>query len=245
MCRMLGIISRKPVPSSYLKDFRVLTEKGKVPKGAKEPGHKDGWGIVYYDGQMPRYLGRQPTNAMEDERYGKACENLDKLKVSGVLLAHLRKRSVGSTTSENTSPFISENWCFAHNGTIRDFFPKVEGERKDMTDSERFFRLLLQENERTRGVIEETIGQVIDRVAGVYDYSSLTFLLSDGDSLYAYADVSDTGMKDYYRLMYAKNDDMVIFTQEPIWKKYWTNVPNRCLVSVNKELRIRSIEFGR
>ena len=73
MCRMLGIISRKPVSSSYLKDFRVLAEKGKVPKGAKEPGHRDGWGIVYYGGQMPRYLGRQPTNAMEDEGYGKAC----------------------------------------------------------------------------------------------------------------------------------------------------------------------------
>ncbi|MFQ5758164.1 MAG: hypothetical protein ACE5IF_00640 [Candidatus Bathyarchaeia archaeon] len=72
MCRMLGIISRKPVPSIYLKDFRVLAEKGKVPKGAKEPGHKDGWGIVHYDDQIPRYLGRGPTNAMEDERYGRA-----------------------------------------------------------------------------------------------------------------------------------------------------------------------------
>ena len=79
-----------------------------------------------------------------------------------------------------------------------------------MTDSERFFRLLLQENERTGVVIEETIGRVVDRVAGVYNYSSLTFLLSDGDSLYAYADVSDIGMEDYYRLTYAKNDDMVI-----------------------------------
>lgn len=241
MCRMLGIISRKPVPSSYLRDFRVLAEKGKVPGGARL-GHRDGWGMVYYDSRRPRYLGRQPTDAMKDERYGKACEDLDELQISGILLAHLRKRSVGSATLENTLPFISGNWCFAHNGTIRDFFAEVEGERTDMTDSERFFRLLLQENERIRGVIEETVGRVVDRVAGSYDYSSLTFLLSDGDSLYAYRDISDVGMEDYYRLMYAKNGDMVIFTQEPIWKKKWVDVPNKCLVSVNKELRTTSIE---
>ena len=244
MCRMLGIISRKPVPSSYLRDFRVLARKGRVPKGA-ELGHKDGWGIVYYDGRKPRYLGRQATDAMEDKRYEKACENLDRVQISGVLLAHLRKRSVGSATFENTSPFLRETWCFAHNGTIRDFFAEVEGEREDMTDSERFFRLLLQENERTRGVIEETIGRVIDKVTGIYNYSSLTFLLSDGESLYAYRDVSDREMEDYYGLMYARNDDMVIFTQEPIWKKKWVDVPNKCLVSVNKELRIKSTEFER
>lgn len=241
---MLGIISRKPVPSSYLKDFRVLAEKGRVPEGAR-PGHRDGWGIVHYVGERPRYLGRQPTDAMEDKRYGKACEDLDKLQSSGVILAHIRKRSVGLVTLENTSPFISENWCFAHNGTIRDFLTKVEREREDMTDSERFFRLLLQENERSGGVIEETIGRVVDRVIGVYDYSSLTFLLSDGDSLYAYTDVSDIAMEDYYRLMYAKTSNMIIFTQEPLWKKNWVDVPNKRLVSANKELRIRSIEVER
>ena len=240
---MLGIISRKPVSSSYLRDFRVLAEKGKVPRG-RNPGHKDGWGIVYYDGEMPRYLGRRPTDAMEDERYRDACENLDELQISGVLLAHLRKRSVGSAMLENTSPFSSETWCFAHNGTIRNFFVKVEGERGDMTDSERFFLLLLQENERTESTVEETIRRVVDRVAGLYEYSSLTFLLSDGDSLYAYRDVSDREMETYYRLMYAKNGDMMIFTQEPIWKKKWVDVPNKCLVSVNRELRIRSTEFG-
>lgn len=85
------------------------------------------------------YLGRHPKNAMKDQRYEEACENLDKWQGSGVLLAHLRKRSVGSATLENTSPFTSENWCFAHNGTIRNFFVEVEGERQDMTDSERFF----------------------------------------------------------------------------------------------------------
>ena len=35
MCRMLGIISRKPISSSYLRDFRVLAEKGKVHEGAR------------------------------------------------------------------------------------------------------------------------------------------------------------------------------------------------------------------
>lgn len=80
---MLGIISRKPIPSKYLRDFRVLAEIGKVPKGAKEPGHKDGWGIVYYDGEAPMYLGVQPSNALQDEKYDVAMEKFEELNFRG------------------------------------------------------------------------------------------------------------------------------------------------------------------
>ena len=240
MCRMLGIISRKPIPSKYLRDFRVLAEVGKVPKGAKEPGHKDGWGIVYYDGEAPMYLGVQPSNALQDEKYDVAMEKLEETKMPGVLIAHLRKRSVGTVSLENTLPFINGKWCFAHNGTIYNFHR--EGE--DATDSKRFFRSLIQEMESSNNGLEDAIRRVVTDIRTNYKYSSLTFLLSDGNKLYAYRDFSRPKDEDYYGLMYAEDDQMVLFTQERMWQKDWTTVSNKCLVVVDKELGIKHFKFN-
>ena len=242
MCRMLGMVSRKPIPSMYLRDFRILAEKGKVLHGMR-PGHRDGWGIVYFDNGAPKYLDRRPTNAIKDERYDLALKQIDELGISGVLLAHLRKRSVGRVALENTLPFIIGKWCFTHNGTIYDFHVRVEDEGKSATDSKRFFRLLVKDIETSGDGVEDVISRVVADIKRGYRYSSLTFLLSDGTNLYAYRDISETKKEDYYGLMYAKDDQMVIFTQEPIWKKDWEIVSNRCLVICDKELRIKSFEL--
>jgi len=240
---MLGIVSRKSIPACYLRDFRKLANIGKVPKGAKEPGHKDGWGIACFDGGVPIYLGIEPTNAFKDERYDKALRKLEKSQISGVLLAHLRKRSVGAVSLENTLPFIQGQLAFAHNGTIYDFNVKVEDEGKDTSDSKRFFRLLIQEIENSCNRVEDAIERVVTTIRKTYRYSSLTFLLSDGTKLYAYRDYSQVKNGGYYGLMYTKNAHILLLTQEPIWEKDWTIVSNRCLVVVDKELRTKCIEF--
>lgn len=67
---------------------------------------------MYFDGGVPVFLDIQPTNAFEDERYAAALERLEKLQISGVLLAHLRKRSVGTVSLENTLPFIQKKVVF-------------------------------------------------------------------------------------------------------------------------------------
>lgn len=198
---------------------------------------------MYFDGGVPVFLDIQPTNAFEDERYAAALERLEKLQISGVLLAHLRKRSVGTVSLENTLPFIQKKWSFAHNGTIYDFHANVEGERKDATDSKRFFRLLIQEIEIGCNEVEDAIERVVAGIRNAYKYSSLTFLMSDGAKLYAYRDFSQAKSEDYYGLMYVKDNGMMLFTQEPTWEKDWITVSNRCLLVVDKELRTRNIEF--
>lgn len=245
LCRMLGIISREPIPSRYLCDFRELAKIGKVPKGAREPGHKDGWGIVYYDAGMPKYLGIQPTNALEDKKYDTALGKLEELQISGALVAHLRKRSVGTVCLENTLPFVRRRWCFAHNGTIYNFHIEVEGEKKDATDSKRLFQMLIQEIESSGNGFEDAIERVVAGIRTNYKYTSLTFLLSNGTKLYAYRDFSGPEDEDYYGLMYAKDDQMVLFIQEPIWDKDWTIVSNKSLVVVDKELGIKHYKFNR
>jgi len=241
LCRMLGIISRKPILSCYLKDFQALAHVGRVPEGAKDAGHKDGWGITYFDRGMPTCLDRQPTDAFQDRRYAVALERLERLQISSVLLAHLRRRSVGTVSMENTLPFIHEGWTFAHNGTIHDFNVKVEGEIEDITDSNRFFRLLVKEIEGRNSRVEKAIERVVNNIRNAYKYSSLTFLLSNGTKLYAYRDYTEAKNEEYYRLTYAKEKDMVLFSQEPTWQKDWVVVSNRYLVIVHEDLRVNNL----
>jgi len=243
LCRMLGIVSSKPIPSCYLRDFQALAHIGRVFEGAKDAGHKDGWGITYFDKGIPTYLDRQPTDALKDERYAVALEKMESLQISGVVLAHLRRRSVGTVSMENTLPFTHGTWAFAHNGTIFDFDAKIEGEREDVTDSKRFFQLLVREIETGNSRVEEAIGRVVNNIRNTCRHSSLTFLLSNGAKLYAYRDFAEAKNEGYYSLMYAKEDGMVLFSQEPTWRKDWFTVSNRCLVIVDEDLRINCVEL--
>jgi glutamine amidotransferase len=66
------------------------------------------------------------------------------------VIAHIRKATKGSVALENTHPFVRElwgrYWIFAHNGTLEDFSPKLEGFFRPVgtTDSERAFCYMLE-----------------------------------------------------------------------------------------------------
>lgn len=244
MCRMLAIMSKRPISSSFLHDFRLLAEKGDVRPIAKEPGHKDGWGIVGYQQHTPILLGRQPTNAMKDSKYEEACERLDQLRLTGSLMAHLRKASEGKKSQENTAPFIRDEWCFGHNGTIKKFgahinIKNLSGLRGD-TDSEKFFLLLLRRVNANGISAEKAIEKTIREIRHSGKYSSLTFLLSNGTRIYAYREYSDQRNSWYYNLMYAIDKDMVLISQQKIWYRDWVTIPNKTLVTVMKNLKVCS-----
>ena len=239
MCRMLAITSIKKIPSSFLQDFRLLAEKGKVLPNAR-PGHKDGWGIVCYQDRTPIYLGRQPSNAFEDPKYDEACQKLDESQVTGILLAHLRKASPEhkDVSLENTAPFIQNEWCFAHNGTIHKFNVEIDG-LKGTTDSEKLFQLLLREIKNYPS-IEEAIKKTVRQVRNSFKYTSMTFILSNGVCTYAYRDYSDPRNSEYHNLMYAQDKNMIILSQEPIWFRDWVQIPQRSLTTINRELKVCS-----
>jgi len=237
MCRMLAIMSRKRISSSFLHDFRLLAEKGDVLPGAK-PGHKDGWGIVGYQKHAPLCLGREPRNAMDsNSKYQEACERLERLGLKGSLMVHLRKASKGGPSLENTAPFVRDEWSFGHNGTINDFDFSIKGLRGDI-DSEKLFLLLLRRIENDGISPEKAIEKVVHELRHSYRYSSLTFLLTNGTRIYAYREYSDLGESWYYNLMYAVDKDMVVITQQKIWDRDWVTIPNKTLVTVMKNLRV-------
>jgi len=124
---MLAILSRKPIDIKCLLAFRQLAEKGKVAKG-RQPGHSDGWGIVAYVNGLPRYLGREPTNALSDNRYEKACDIVELERISGILFCQLRKRSVGRRNVHNTPPIIKDRFCYMHNGTVQNLGNRNESD---------------------------------------------------------------------------------------------------------------------
>jgi len=240
---MLAIMSKRRISSSFLHDFRLLAEKGDVLPIAKKPGHKDGWGIVGYQNHTQIRLGREPKNAMEDPKYEEACERVDQLGLIGSLMAHLRKASKGKVSQENTAPLTRDEWCFGHNGTIKNFDISING-LKGETDSERFFLLLLSRIVNDSTSVEKAIEKTVREIRHSYEYSSLTFLLSNGVRIYAYREFSDPRDSWYYNLMYAIDKDMVLISQQKIWYRDWATIPNKTLVTVMKNLKVCSKSIG-
>jgi len=235
LCRLLGVISSQGFSQGYLAEFRNLAETGKVRSGAG-PGHKDGWGVVLYDGSTPNYLAREPKSASADPKYLEVSDKLAKVQ-EGILLAHLRKatKNGGPPSVENTHPFVNGRWAFAHNGGIRKFNIKPQG-LKGITDSERFFRLLLNRFERDNS-FEDALTWSVSFVRRNFDYSSLNFVLSDGDTIYAYRDCNED--ENYYSMLYKRSKNEVVVSQEPLAGGDWESIPNRNLAKIQKDMSIQ------
>ncbi len=87
------------------------------------------------------------------------------------------------------------------------------------------------------GDLLKGIRTVVNKIRENYKYDSLTFLLSNNKTLYAYRDYTQDG--DYYTIKYATTkDSTLILAQEEIWNLNWNTVPNESLIMVNKDLKI-------
>jgi len=231
---MLGVVSRGAMPVSYVERFRELAESGRVSSTATSRGHKDGWGIVHL-GPTPVCLGRRAADtdgveadASRSTGYLEACRRLEALG-GGILLVHLRRASRGAKTHENTPPLIDGGWCFSHNGTIHGLGSDVK------SDSREFFELILRHILGRRDVLRG-LRAAVEEVRAKHGYTSLTFLLSDGGGLYAYRDYTKDG--DYYSLLYAELEGVVLIAQEELWGLKWRNIPDKSIIRVSRDLKI-------
>ncbi len=139
MCRLLGVVS------SEATDFRFHLRAAPRSLATLSPHHPDGWGVAVLDEAGVWNVTKHPECAHVDERFDEAAAARGRM-----LIAHVRKRTVGSIATENTHPFHRGEWVFAHNGTIEDTtwleshtsFER-RGEIVGSTDSERLFAYLL------------------------------------------------------------------------------------------------------
>lgn len=190
MCRLLGIIANERT------HFRLCLREAPLSMAQLSQEHRDGWGVGIYSPSEGWTLYKRVECAHEDEQFHDvAAESFGE-----VLIAHVRKRTVGPLSLRNTHPFQRGRWIFAHNGTIRDleFFrqrtspqrlAQVEGD----TDSERLFAFLLTLLDET-GATEGAVGARTDAVLAAAaaaararpGLGAFNFLLTNGDVCYAH-----------------------------------------------------------
>jgi len=240
MCRLFSSISKEPISISHWffdaqpHPFKEFSER-KINGGP----HDDGWGVAWtIDGKWEIF------------KEGKR-EKYDFSRINGLesrlFIAHLRKASVGRKTTANAHPFQYKNWIFAHNGGTdkEKLFECLNGTFRNAiqseTDSEIFFLLIMQFYEETKDLVA-ALRRTVSRIKTM-EYRGLNFLLSDGQNMYAYRDVSPKHIDlcDYYSLYYLQENDNVIFSSDPLDNdKSWKSIGLGELIEVNRNLDLTS-----
>jgi predicted glutamine amidotransferase len=189
MCRLLGIVA------SEATEFRIALREAPRSMAALSREHRDGWGLAVWDDESKWRLDKGIACAHEDARFHELAERRGEL-----LVAHIRQRTVGCSSLDNTHPFQSGRWIFAHNGTIKDvefLRARASAARKSAirgeTDSELFFAYLLTQLDEA-GLVDSEPGAETDRVVrdavrlvrGRADFGACNFLLSDSTATYAH-----------------------------------------------------------
>ena len=116
MCRLYGFIANEPtkVDCSLVYSQNALMMQSRVDERGTD--HADGWGIVTYQDGRPD-LSKKATAAFEDQHFSTTAE----MAYSTAIVAHVRRATVGKVSLNNTHPFTSGKWTFAHNGTVTGF----------------------------------------------------------------------------------------------------------------------------
>ena len=138
MCELLGMSADAPTDICF--SFAGLMQRG----GATGP-HKDGWGIVFYEGKGVRSFHDPEPSA--NSTIAELVRNYP-IRAKQVI-GHIRQANAGRVCLENTHPFVRElwgrNWVFAHNGQLKGIKKYPLGRFKPIgtTDSEHAFCWLM------------------------------------------------------------------------------------------------------
>jgi glutamine amidotransferase len=190
MCRLLGVVA------SEATDFRFALHQAPRSLALLSREHPHGWGVAVYGSPAGWSVQKRPAAAHEDDSFHQCAIGTR----GAVLLAHVRYRTVGSSTLENTHPFRSGRWVFAHNGTITDTeYLRAESSTARLayvtgeTDSELFFAYLLTRLDKhgltdhpASGATDALLRRTMSELVARPNFGACNFLLSDGETLYAH-----------------------------------------------------------
>jgi predicted glutamine amidotransferase len=189
MCRMLGIVASEPT------DFKVCLREAPRSLARLSREHPHGWGLAVFAKPGGWAVEKHPACAHEDTRFHDVAA-----RRGSVLVAHVRKRTVGAIRVENTHPFHRGGWVFAHNGTIEELgwmegtvSPRRKAEVVGDTDREIFFASILSRLDAA-GLDErspaDSVGSVVSNfvreLGARRSVGASNFLLASGDHVYAY-----------------------------------------------------------
>lgn len=250
MCRIMAMCGelKSDVISDAFKKFGALAESGTVPKGVPS-GHKDGWGIVAYANNEIAVYEKEPKSATDNTNFTATIKKVSTTNPK-LLIAHLRKASIGSNILENAQPYAYENYSFCHNGTIKDFqnFPLNDDFfklRKGTNDSEWIFYYLVQEIRKNPGLsFDASFKKFVGGIQSL-NYTAFNTFFSDGHHLLATreANESDTwvkkeGLCDYYYTLFigtsADQKTKIICSEKLDLKDItWKEIPNHTMAVID------------
>ena len=185
MCQLLGMNANTPTDV-------VFSFTGLATRAAE---HKDGFGIAFFEDRGLRHF-IDPVGAL----HSPVAEMVKRYPIqSEVVIAHIRKATVGKVALQNCHPFVRElwgrYWVFAHNGDLKGgsggFQPRLHGAFRPVgdTDSELAFCWLMQELAKAHAsvpTIEElscTLRELLPQPAA---HGTFNILLSNGQALWAH-----------------------------------------------------------
>lgn len=185
MCELLGMSAN--VPTDICFSFSGLMQRG----GATGP-HKDGWGIVFYNGKGSReFRDDKPSSSSQVAKLVKQYP----IK-SDIVISHIRQANSGRICLENTHPFSRElwgrRWSFAHNGQIKPVkkYPLKRYQPVGSTDSEHAFCWMLdaiQQQFPRKPPQGRVLFPVIHQLCRELNrFGVFNMLLSDSKYLFAY-----------------------------------------------------------
>ena len=185
MCQLLGMNCNTPTDICFsFEGFHV--------RGGLTDQHTDGWGIAFFEGRGCRVF--LDSRATIDSPVAELVRRYPIRSMN--VIAHIRKATQGEVGLENTHPFQREvwgrYWIFAHNGNLKEFFPRLDGSYTPVgtTDSERAFCYLLQELRRRFPAAHPPRQALLDALreltADIAAHGEFNYLLSNGDFLIAH-----------------------------------------------------------
>jgi len=184
MCQLLGLNSSQPTDICF-------SFTGFKARGGVTDHHADGWGIAFFEGRGVRILQDHLPSCKSALAELVCAHPIPATNIIG----HIRKATRGDVCLENTHPFHRElwgrHWVFAHNGTLADFAPQLNGRFRPVgrTDSELAFCWLMQGLQDTFGDYPPDQHSLFEFVReasiAITQHGPFNFLLSNGELLFA------------------------------------------------------------
>ena len=251
MCRLVGIVASEPT------EFGLCLNTAERSLASLSREHPDGWGIAIHDVDWSVHKGIQ--RAYEDRRFHEIAAR----SRGHVLVAHIRQKTVGPTSLENTHPFERDGWVFAHNGTITDLalleretsktrLSQITGD----TDSELLFAYLLTLLDEHRAhedlklmtrVLANATADLRGRKVGAFNFllsdGEVTFVHRCGRSLYLLErgpgdpvmQKRDLDSKTTLVMKWASRRRAVLVASEKITNEPWHEVPEGSFFRIDRE----------
>lgn len=217
MCEIFGFFSSKNYDlTNWLKEFYSHSSH-----------HPHGWGLATFLGNAVS-VEKEPICA-NDSNYLRM--RLSVPITASLLLAHIRKASVGALEYSNCHPFVKEDaggrfWTLIHNGTIfqSEILEKYIQIQQGSTDSERILLYIVEnidklEKRLGRGATEkERFDTVESSIADIAPGNKVNLIIYDGEQLYTHVNMVSS-------LHYLKLSDAVAISTVPLSDESWCEMP--------------------